>query len=133
MLTDYAISNILLLTSLCEKNGKHKAPSDWNFGLYSGIPVFRQNCLNSGIHEVQNPALLLIFSSFWRFLAYRFTHFFRLFRPFASGQLTSLYIVSNQSVSLLNTYWTGQGKKYKTFLKAAFIQNTQQTVRSFPR
>ena len=48
---------------------------------------FSGNCLNSGFHEVQIPALLFIFSLFWRLLA----HIHTLFQAFPSGQLTSLY------------------------------------------
>ena len=44
---------------------------------------FSGNCLNSGLHEVQIPILLFIFSPFWRLLAQIYTLFFWLFGLFS--------------------------------------------------
>ena len=46
---------------------------------------FSGNCLNSGLHEAQIPALIFIFSPFWRLLA----QIHALFQAFA---LWSAYI-----------------------------------------
>ena len=49
---------------------------------------FLGNCLNSGFHEVQIPALLFIFSLFWRILAQIYT----LFQAFQAFSFRSAYI-----------------------------------------
>ena len=40
-----------------------------NFSSYTQGCKFSGNCLNSGLHEAEIPALLFIFSPFWRLLA----------------------------------------------------------------
>ena len=54
---------------------------------------FSGNCLNSGFHEVKIPALIFIFSPFWRILA----QIYMLFQAFQAIFFRSAYIPDNKN------------------------------------
>ena len=93
---------------------------DVSFPSFAGISCF---------HEVQIPTLILIFSLFWRLLAQIPTLFFRLFRFFPSGQLTSL----NKGLELPTWWFSNIISRYLLQATLKFNPAVHPSDRSTPR
>ena len=83
-------SNITMIAKVCDRESRRDTWFE-NRLVLKIVDIkqgckFSGNCLNSGFHEVQIPALLFVFSPFWRLLAQIHT----LFWAFSLSQLTSL-------------------------------------------